>query len=66
MRLNNAVYSDPNGRISLHWLWTQMRKIAVAGESWFVVSLVGTPAVFHPLVLEVDKTMYFDQVYVSG
>jgi len=47
MRLNNAVYSDPNGRITLHWLWTQVRKIAVAGESWFVVSLVGKSAMVN-------------------
>ena len=59
MRLNNAVYSDPNGRITLHWLWTQTRKIAVAGESWFVVSLVGTSAVVQSHVPEVDKTVDF-------
>ncbi|KAF9786964.1 Cl-channel protein [Thelephora terrestris] len=44
IRLNNTVYSarnGPNGRITLRWLWAQIRKIAVAGESWFVVSLVG-------------------------
>ena len=59
MRLNNAVYSDPNGRITFRWLWTQIRKIAVAGESWFVVSLVGTSTVVQPHVLEVNKTMDF-------
>ena len=59
IRHNNAVYSDPNGRITLHWLWTQIRKIAVAGESWFVVSLVGAFAVVQPHILEADKTMDF-------
>jgi len=59
MRLNNAVYSDPNDRITFHWLWTQMRKIAVAGESWFVVSLVGMSAVVQSHVPEVDKTADF-------
>ena len=50
MRLNNTVYSDPNSGVTLHWLWTQMRKIAVAGESWFVVSLVGMFAVVQSRV----------------
>ena len=61
MRLNNTVYSahnGPNGGVTFRWLWAQMRKIAAAGESWFVVSLVGMLAVVQFLVLEVDLTMH--------
>ena len=58
MRLNNTVYSTHNdGRVTFRWLWTQVRKIAAAGESWFVVSLVGTFMVLQLYALEVDKIM---------
>lgn len=60
MRLNNAMYSvhnGPNGGMTLRWLWAQIRKIAAAGESWFVVSLVGMLAVVRSRVLVVDEIM---------
>ena len=69
IRLNNTVYSahdEPNGRITFRWLWTQIRKIAVAGESWFVVSLVGTFLRLVYRVPEVDKSMDYGQVLVLG
>ncbi|KAJ7594451.1 Cl-channel protein [Mycena floridula] len=31
----------PHGEITISWLWTQLRKAADAGQTWFVVSLVG-------------------------
>jgi hypothetical protein len=60
MRLNNTVYSahnGPNAGITFRWLWAQIRKIAVAGESWFVVSLVGTFVVAQSHVIEAEETM---------
>ena len=69
IRLNNTVYSanrDPNGRITFRWLWTQIRKIAVAGESWFVVSLVGTSTEFPFYIYGVKKTMDCEQVFALG
>ncbi|TFK66499.1 hypothetical protein BDN72DRAFT_145044 [Pluteus cervinus] len=45
-RLHNArtVYAShrgPRGEVTIPWLWAQFRKIMDAGQSWFVVSLVG-------------------------
>jgi len=59
MRLNTeySAHNNPKGGITFRWLWAQLRKIAAAGESWFVVSLVGTFVVLQLCVLEVDKTM---------
>ena len=45
-RINKAqtVYSEergPHGEVTISWLWAQLRKIVDAGQTWFVVSLVG-------------------------
>ncbi|KAK7473207.1 glycerol ethanol, ferric requiring protein [Stygiomarasmius scandens] len=32
---------DPRGRITISWLWSQLRRAVDTGQSWFVVSLVG-------------------------
>jgi chloride channel 3/4/5 len=32
---------DANGAINLRWAWAQLRRIGSAGQSWFIVSLVG-------------------------
>ena len=59
MRLNTvySVHNGPNGGVTLRWLWAQIRKIAAAGESWFVVSLVGTLVVIQSCVREADEAM---------
>lgn len=45
-RINKAqtVYNEergPKGEVTIPWLWAQLRKVADAGQTWFVVSLVG-------------------------
>ena len=45
-RINKAqtVYNEergPHGEVTIPWLWAQLRKIADASQTWFVVSLVG-------------------------
>ena len=45
-RINKAqtLYNEergPHGEVTIPWLWAQLRKIADAGQTWFVVSLVG-------------------------
>lgn len=46
----HSAHGGPSGGGTLRRLWTQIRKIAVAGESWFVVSLVGMSAgLFNPV-----------------
>ena len=47
-RLRNARdlrshHPGPGREVTLAWLWLQFRKIAGAGQSWFVVSIVGEP-----------------------
>ena len=47
-RLRNARdlrshHPGPGREVTLAWLWLQFRKIAGAGQSWFVVSLVSEP-----------------------
>jgi len=49
-RIRNArtVYASrrgPNGEVTIPWLWTQFRKAVDTGQSWIVVSIVGTPTV---------------------
>lgn len=44
IRHANSVYASsrgPSGEINLPWLWAQFRKVVEAGQTWFVVSLVG-------------------------
>ncbi|TFK83399.1 Cl-channel protein [Polyporus arcularius HHB13444] len=40
-RKSNVPYRGPRGEVSLAWIWSRLRNIAHAGQSWFVVSLVG-------------------------
>ncbi|CAK5265424.1 unnamed protein product, partial [Mycena citricolor] len=40
-RTLNASRRGPRGEVTVPWLWTQLRKAYDAGQSWFVVSLVG-------------------------
>ncbi|KAH7912423.1 chloride channel [Hygrophoropsis aurantiaca] len=45
-RIRNATYSrtayrGPRGEITPAWIWAQFRKFLGAGESWFVITLVG-------------------------
>ncbi|EMD33680.1 hypothetical protein CERSUDRAFT_67832 [Gelatoporia subvermispora B] len=40
-RANQATHRGPNGELTLRWVWSRLRKIADAGQTWFVVSLVG-------------------------
>lgn len=61
-----SARNDPSGRITFRWLWAKIRKIAVAGESWFVVSLVGTLIALSTLVLEIDKIVDHGQAFVLG
>ena len=44
------------------WLWAQIRKIAAAGESWIVVSLVGALVVIQSCVREADEAMGYGWV----
>lgn len=37
-----ATHRGPHGEVTVSWLWTQFRKTLDAGQTWFVVSLVGT------------------------
>ncbi|KAJ7049658.1 Cl-channel protein [Mycena amicta] len=34
-------HRGPRGELTVSWLWTQTRRLLNAGQSWFVVSLVG-------------------------
>ncbi|KAH9929594.1 Cl-channel protein [Epithele typhae] len=40
-RNQHTTYRGPRGEITLSWLWSLVRQFAHAGQSWFVVSLVG-------------------------
>lgn len=37
----HSTHRGPRGELSVRWLWTQFRKILDAGQSWFIVTLVG-------------------------
>jgi chloride channel 3/4/5 len=45
IRHANKVYASsqrgPRGEITRRWLWAQLWKMVDAGQTWFVVSLVG-------------------------
>jgi hypothetical protein len=59
----SSVMRGPGGAVTLPWLWAQIRKIASAGQSWFVVSLVGKlSSSFFPLPT-IDPTLirYYDR-----
>lgn len=52
-RINKAqtVYNEergPKGEVTARWLWANLRKVADAGQTWFVVSLVGTCPLLLP------------------
>ncbi|KAJ7045994.1 Cl-channel protein [Mycena alexandri] len=36
-----ASHRGPHGEVTVSWLWTHFRKALDAGQTWFVVSLVG-------------------------
>ncbi|KAA1471841.1 voltage-gated chloride channel [Dentipellis sp. KUC8613] len=36
-----ASHRGPNGEITLRWLWSQIRRLFEAGQTWLVVSIVG-------------------------
>ena len=40
-RKRQTPYHGPRGELSLAWIWSQLQNIAHAGQSWFVVSVVG-------------------------
>ena len=38
---SRTAYRGPNGEITPAWVWAQCWKLVTAGESWFVITLVG-------------------------
>lgn len=38
---SRTAYRGPNGEITPAWVWAQFWKLVTAGESWFVITLVG-------------------------
>ncbi|KAF8554241.1 hypothetical protein OG21DRAFT_1462931 [Imleria badia] len=38
---SRTAYRGPNGEITPAWVWAQCWKLVIAGESWFVITLVG-------------------------
>ncbi|KII92648.1 hypothetical protein PLICRDRAFT_37425 [Plicaturopsis crispa FD-325 SS-3] len=36
-----ASHRGPHGEVTIPWLWSQLRKLSNAGQTWFVVSIVG-------------------------
>jgi chloride channel 3/4/5 len=39
---SRTAYRGPNGEITPAWVWAQCWKLVIAGESWFVITLVGS------------------------
>ncbi|KAI0268814.1 voltage-gated chloride channel [Gloeopeniophorella convolvens] len=48
-----AARRGPNGKITFPWLISQMRKVVVASQSWFVVSLVGAGIGINAAVISI-------------
>lgn len=42
---SRTAYRGPNGEITPAWVWVQLWKLVTAGESWFVITLVGSSPV---------------------
>jgi chloride channel 3/4/5 len=42
---SRTAYRGPNGEITPAWVWAQCWKLVTAGESWFVITLVGSSPV---------------------
>ncbi|KAI0744009.1 Cl-channel protein [Daedaleopsis nitida] len=40
-RQSYVPHRGPRGEVTLAWIWSRLRNIAHAGQSWFVVTLVG-------------------------
>ncbi|KAH0826459.1 chloride channel [Lanmaoa asiatica] len=38
---SRTAYRGPNGEITPAWVWAQCWKLLAAGESWFIITLVG-------------------------
>ncbi|KAI0066005.1 voltage-gated chloride channel [Artomyces pyxidatus] len=55
LRLAKEVYAHrgPNGEITFHWLRSQARRALNAGQTWFVVSLVGAAIGVNAAVISI-------------
>ncbi|KAI0759889.1 Cl-channel protein [Trametes elegans] len=40
-RKQSIPHRGPRGEVTLSWLWSRLQNVAHAGQSWFVVTLVG-------------------------
>ena len=45
-----TTHRGPRGELSIWWLWSRLRKVLDAGQSWFVVTLVGRCSKFARIV----------------
>ncbi|KAJ7282794.1 Cl-channel protein [Mycena rebaudengoi] len=48
-----ATHRGPHGEVTVSWLWTQFRKTLDAGQTWFVVSLVGVCIGFNAAIISI-------------
>ncbi|KAI8993977.1 Cl-channel protein [Trametes punicea] len=52
-RKQSIPHRGPRGEVTLPWLWSRLQTIAHAGESWFVVTLVGAGIGFNAAIISI-------------
>ncbi|EIW62694.1 Cl-channel protein [Trametes versicolor FP-101664 SS1] len=52
-RRQSIPHRGPRGEVTLAWLWSRLQGIAHAGESWFVVTLVGIAIGFNAAIISI-------------
>ncbi|KAI9067301.1 Cl-channel protein [Trametes sanguinea] len=52
-RNQSIPYRGPRGEVTLAWLWSRLQTVAYAGQSWFVVTLVGIGIGFNAAIISI-------------
>ncbi|KAI0823388.1 Cl-channel protein [Trametes gibbosa] len=46
-------HRGPRGEVTLSWLWSRLQSVIYAGQSWFVVTLVGIAIGFNAAIISI-------------
>ncbi|KAI0358600.1 Cl-channel protein [Trametes cingulata] len=52
-RRQSIPHRGPRGEVTLAWLWSRLQTIAYAGQSWFIVTLVGIGIGFNAAIISI-------------
>ncbi|KAH9858868.1 Cl-channel protein [Lenzites betulinus] len=52
-RRQTIPHRGPRGEVTLSWLWSRLQSVIYAGQSWFVVTLVGIAIGFNAAIISI-------------